>query len=469
MPHRALARLLLSALTAFGVVVAAQQLVAPAVAGAAAPTPQVALSTGPTHEDPLPGGLDWDDPVDTTSLYRRAGLDRAELVRRTRDGRTATDATAGRVAAAVIPPGEPSTPGLTAHVAPSCTGDGVDGKRVQAMYVREATTPSRYGVVLPLLQNEVANVDDVFAVSAQKTGGVRRVRWVHSGCVPVIPEVVVPAGALASFSATKEALSGLGYNDPNRKYLAFADASVLCGIGTFYPDSRPVGNPNDGYKASYSRVDSRCWSPGSISVAAHELTHNLGGVLPGAPHVTPDGHCWDENDVMCYVDGGGVTMQTVCADKSHERLLDCNGDDYFNTAPAPGSWLSQSWNTASSGFLDTSAPSVAPPPVTTPPPAGKTTVAPQATKLRADWKGRIRKVVGDLRRADGSRVAGAKVELQRKYAGSSRWVTVDMDTTDRSGAVASKERPRRTAYFRWVYKGSSTLEASRSDRVRARR
>ncbi len=173
----------------------------------------MALSTGPTHEDPLPPGVRSDSPTDTDSLYDRAGLDRRSLTRLTRPDRLRRSTTTHRTAAAT-PPGTSIAPGLTAHVAPSCTGDGTDGKRVQAMYVRDAQTPSRYQDVLPLLLNEIANVDDVFAVSAERTGGVRRVRWVHAGCVPVVPEVVVPAGSLGSFDATISALRDLGYRDP---------------------------------------------------------------------------------------------------------------------------------------------------------------------------------------------------------------------------------------------------------------
>ena len=87
--------------------------------------------------------------------------------------------------------------------------------------MHEASTPSRYADVLPVLRNEVANVDDVFAVSSEQTGGGRRVRWVHDAdCLPVVTDVTVPDGALGpDFWGTVNALADLGYNDPNRKYL----------------------------------------------------------------------------------------------------------------------------------------------------------------------------------------------------------------------------------------------------------
>jgi hypothetical protein len=95
-------------------------------------------------------------------------------------------------------------------------------------------------------------------------------------------------------------------------------------------------------------------------VAAHELTHNLGGVQQDAPHATAGGHCWDDADIMCYDDGSGVPVQQVCA-AAQEDLLDCNHDDYFSTDPSPGTFLADNWNTASSGFLDT-VPVLATPP-----------------------------------------------------------------------------------------------------------
>jgi hypothetical protein len=75
----------------------------------------------------------------------------------------------------------------------------------------------------------------------------------------------------------------------------------------------------------------------------------LGAVLSTAPHPSDAGHCYDESDRMCYKDGP-TPMQQVCPAED-EYLLDCNNDDYFSTAPRPGSWLATHWNTANSRFL----------------------------------------------------------------------------------------------------------------------
>jgi hypothetical protein len=270
-----------------------------------------------------------------------------------------------------IPPGTPANPNLTEHVGTSCTGTGTDGKRVQVMYANTADQPSRYGQVRTLVQSYAADVDDTLALSAAKTGGNLRVRWVtDSDCSINVLDVELPSGSLDSISATANALSAAGYNDPNRKYLVFADAAVYCGISEAYQDDSATNNINDtqAYGPLVSRVDSACWnSPQTHSVPAHELMHNLGAVMNTAPDATPGMHCTDASDVMCYVDGAGVVLRQICPQED-ERLYDCSGNDYFNTNPAPGSYLATHWNTARSSWLDTVLPAgqTYPPTVTGP-------------------------------------------------------------------------------------------------------
>ena len=299
-----------------------------------------AARLGPMHADPMPPGVSTSSPTDTRSLLKRAaGLQAA---------RSAGGQPFGAGAAA--PLGTPGISTLTSHVTPSCSGTGRDGNRVQVLYVHEG--PSRLSAIGPILRNEVANIDDVFALSARQTGGERRVRWVRdSGCLPSVRDVTLPRGSLGSdFFGTIAALRKLGYGAANRKYLMFADANRFCGIGTMYTDRNPTLNDNDGRFAQYGRVDTNCWSTAQ-SVAAHELTHNLGGVQATAPHATKYGHCYDEADLMCYDDGSGIRMRTVCP-AAQEQLLDCRHDDYFSTAPVAGSYLAKNWNTARSSFLD---------------------------------------------------------------------------------------------------------------------
>ena len=299
---------------------------------------------GPMHADPMPPGAAVSFPTTTRALLSRAA--RLQAAR--------TDAGQPFGAGAAAPLGTPGISTLTSHVTPSCSGTGRDGNRVQVLYVHDSV--SRLSAISPILRNEVANVDDVFALSARQTGGERRVRWVRdAACAPVIKDVTLPGSALGvDFFATITALKKLGYDAANRKYLMFADANAFCGIGTVYDDQAVKGNLNDGGNASYARVDANCWSTGH-SIAAHELTHTLGGVQGNAPHATKRGHCYDESDLMCYDDRSGIAMRSVCP-PSQEQLLDCRHDDYFTTAPAVGSYLARSWNIAGSSFLDVLAP-----------------------------------------------------------------------------------------------------------------
>lgn len=293
------------------------------------------------HVDEAPPGVDVTEPVSTTEL-------------RARDGGSA-EAWAAAEDLGVPAPAQVAV----ASPAVACDGDGSSGYRTQAMYVVEAGRTNRFAALQASFQLWAAGVDDVVNRSAALTGGVRRVRYVTdtdgSTCVARVLNVTVPAGSMTSFNATISAVQALGHTAPNRKYLMWTDATVLCGVASMYPnDGQTQGNPNNGSYAQYARIDSGCWGFGDgaaqHSVEAHELVHTFGGVMSTAPHGTRAGHCWDESDTMCYADGGGFAMQQVCVPQ-REYLLDCNNDDYFSTYPDPGSWLDGHWNAADSRFL----------------------------------------------------------------------------------------------------------------------
>ncbi|RZU49024.1 ricin-type beta-trefoil lectin protein [Krasilnikovia cinnamomea] len=230
----------------------------------------------------------------------------------------------------------------------ACAGDGRTGKRVQVLYLHEFGTPSRYPDYLGSMRVWSAGVDAIFDASAAETGGSRHVRFVTTPqCRVDVAEVQVPEGALASFTASIDALQTLGYNRTDRKYLIFADANVYCGIGTYIADRRPgLGNRNNG-GPSYGRVDSGCWSS---TMAAREVTYTLGAVLQDSPNASGAGGCTDDYDLLCGRDRSGKPVRTVCP-KKHENRLDCGHDDYFHTSPKPDSYLARNWNVAQSEFL----------------------------------------------------------------------------------------------------------------------
>ncbi len=237
----------------------------------------------------------------------------------------------------------------------ACTGDGATGHRVEAIYAVAGGT-DRYATMAPLIRSSYAPfVEWQFRMSAAETGGEVHVPFVTTpdattGCTLVVRREVLSSTGDDSFSNTISELKARGYNRADRRYLVWMDANLLCGIGQLYRDSQPgQTNANNGLYTAFSRVDAGCWGYGE----AHETMHNLGGVQPDAPHGTPNFHCWDERDEMCYDDDGGgpVVMQTICSTRD-ARLFDCNHDDYFYAGTPPaGSWLATHWNTYNSRFL----------------------------------------------------------------------------------------------------------------------
>ncbi|MCA1691912.1 MAG: DUF4214 domain-containing protein, partial [Actinobacteria bacterium] len=275
------------------------------------------------------------------------------------------------------PAAVPSVPAeqaaLVAEALP-CQGDGVTGPRVQLVYARPANAADRYPSLAASFQLWAAQVDDIVNQSAAETGGTRRIRFVHdAACQPTVVRVQLSTTGDDNFLNTINEMRAQGYNRSDRKYLVWMDANVYCGIAEAYDDARPTAdNPNNGragVQGMVARVDNGCWgSPNSVE--AHELVHNLGAVQSGSPNATVNGHCTDDYDRMCYADGPGVTARVVCSSTSQENRLDCNKNDYFSTAPAPGGWLATHWNTANSVFLSGAA---------TPPPSTTTTTRPPTT------------------------------------------------------------------------------------------
>ena len=88
------------------------------------------------------------------------------------------------------------------------------------------------------------------------------------------------------------------------------------------------------------------------------------------------------------------------------------------------------------------------------------------SRVTAAWKGAQRAVVGRVVDGDGAVVAGARLVLQRKVAGS--WTSVTTAVSGGDGRVSVRQRPSRTTYFRWVFHGSDLLLGDRSPAVRAR-
>ncbi len=250
----------------------------------------------------------------------------------------------------------PSERARTNATPEACADDGVTGKRVQVLYVRGESTPNRFEAYVSSIRKWTERTDDLFNLSAQKTAGSVRVRFVRNGqCEIDVQPIVVADGATATFRGTTSALRKLGFDRIDRKYVLYVDDRVYCGIGQTKIDDRPGLLNLNNLGPMFARIDAPCWNP---RIVAHELMHMLGGVQDSAPHSTfgidgsIGGHCTDESDLMCYSDVSDTQprMQLVCS-ADQELRFDCNNDDYFHTSPEPGSYLDTHFNAARNVFL----------------------------------------------------------------------------------------------------------------------
>jgi hypothetical protein len=314
-----------------------------------------APASAATHPDPPPEGIDIEDPRSVAELESDEEGDE---------------------------PGE-GDPGSPAPAAAPCIGTGHDGNRVLAVYARASNRLDRFAALVPLIREWAAEASGVFNASAGLAGTTRRVRFVTSAppvCEVTVANVVLPASGDDNFSNTVSALRDLGFDDPDRKYLVWMDANVICGQAQIRDDdSDSPANRNNGYPGvpgMIARVDNGCWGRlgDRESIEAHELVHTLGGIQQSAPNSSGGWHCVDEADTMCYSDSPLFpTMLSQCP-PVYEVLLDCRGDDYFNAAQAPRGYIGSHWNVADSSFLAEGGPPAPLPteePKPPPPPAGE--------------------------------------------------------------------------------------------------
>lgn len=319
------------------------------------------------HQDTKPAAAAAVEPA-ALAVSQDAPPSAADLLK---DSQPVFDVQSGAALASDAPAG--GTPAAAAAAAAGtavvCDGDGSTGNRVQVLYVH-GPGKDRFGQYLPSFKKWAADADVIYNASAQETGGTRHIRYVtESDCSAAVLNVELPDATLQEFGATNNALAKQGFNRKDRKYMIFAEAQVYCGIGTFAGDERPGKDNQSNFGPSYGRTDGGCWGG---STAAHELGHNLGAVNNSAPNSSKAGHCVDEWDLMCYSDAPYYPkMITKCPNRASDERLDCNHDDYYNTNPASGSYLTTHWNVANNQFLISgggTGPNPTPTPTPTPSP-----------------------------------------------------------------------------------------------------
>jgi hypothetical protein len=239
------------------------------------------------------------------------------------------------------------------------------GPFVKVFYVYRSGSTNRLSSWRPTIVRAIAAADLHFDRAAEAVGGAtRHVRWLmDASCELSITAVAVTSSHVTDTSpfTILGDLVAKGVLASSEKALAFTDdggssCNGLAGIATAATDDSPGSTNVANSGRSLARVFGWCTADPDMrsvdlgSIAAHELMHTLGAVQPTAPHATPNGHCTDEDDAMCYADGGGA-MQDVCPAELLLGAFDCNKDDYFNPAPPAGTYLATHWNTANNVFL----------------------------------------------------------------------------------------------------------------------
>ena len=228
---------------------------------------------------------------------------------------------------------------------------------VKVVYAYAADRADRSATWTPALQGNVATIGRFLA---QQSAGGRAVDFdMGTSCGPQYVDVtVVPLpeprsaylGETGFDTLRDDVLARLGPATGARDVLIMADqlaTTSTYGLGEVLPGQDQPGakNPhNDGgltaaiYSVPGSSPGASGWQP---TMMLHEITHNLGAVRPSAPHSTPNGHCWDGNDVMC-----GATRR---------RPIACNGSR--SSPRTPGTTCSTA--TSSRSASPTSAPGCA--------------------------------------------------------------------------------------------------------------
>jgi hypothetical protein len=312
------------------------------------------------------------------------GIEGAITHRDTRDELAFVDVAATAATAAVpdaLPYdwcGEARTTDDTAHDALPASSP-----RFKLVYAHPADRPDRFDGWRDALQGNVALIQRFLA---SQSGGAKALRVdMGTSCGPQFVDIQVVhlsgprSQYVDNFSAiVREVEPRLGQTGGPRNVVILAD--TLNGGGYDYGLGENVlGTAGDRRGASnvhnycgfasvlFSRdglpapgAGARNWWPEGF---LHEMSHNLGAVQWSAPHSTQPpgfnlpryGHCWQGADVMCYTEDSGAAhvMQYDCprVGGAIPQAYDCGRDDYFNPAPAAGSYLASHWNVYDSVFL----------------------------------------------------------------------------------------------------------------------
>jgi len=355
----------------------------------------------------------------------------------------------------------------------------------KVVYAYASDQPDRFSTWKNQLQ---ANVSIIGQFMSLQDGATKSPRFdMGTSCGPnyVDIQTVALPGSRAYYldnfvRITNDVGAALGATPAKRNVVILADQltangpTSLYGLGEHYAsDTASASNPHNGgdlYAALFPPVG---YSPPTSSGQQfypgfwpegmlHEITHTLGAVNATAPHATTAGHCTDGYDVMCYSDGGtqptpystGACAQ-IAGSSGMTQTYDCGGDDYFNPAPAPGSYLATHWNLynnvfespcATIGFACGADSAAAPGAVSAPRVTGTRKVMNTLTADRGTWSGtptsfsyQWQRIVGANPPADIGGAIAATYDLAPADANAQ--VQVKVTATNANGSASSTSDP----------------------------
>lgn len=253
-----------------------------------------------------------------------------------------------------------------------------ENPKFKFIYARTADRPDRFDAAANFIQKSVATVHGyLLGVS----GGTRTISIdLGTSCGPMYVDLMaltLPGSAsdyqdidgevdsntvITAIDTLVKYLPG-----PPRHYVAILDQLQPAGSirGAAYQaldDSPGPGNANNlkglaGFVATPEGALDQPVNSEFPRAMLHEMAHTMGAVQSSAPNQTSAGHCTDGLDIMCYDDGSPEAAgysEGVCTTGGAAGInysFDCNNDDYFNTNPAPGSYLATKWNVFDSKYL----------------------------------------------------------------------------------------------------------------------
>jgi hypothetical protein len=247
--------------------------------------------------------------------------------------------------------------------------DVTNAPRVKYVYAYPSDQPNRFDDVKDLMQADAKRIADNYSAAS---GGRKTLRWdVGTSCGNdyVDIEVVQLPGTQADYEPNTNAhiariradlRAAIDPAPGRRDYAVIADHtrlednqghavdpnSVLGITESADDDSVGLGNTADrGDRIAIAFGGTSFTGQVLPGALMHELLHAFGAVSNSAPHSNKFGHVTDGKDIL------GTGSAAECPTTPIGGGIDCNQDDYFNPAPAPGSYLATHWNVFDVVFL----------------------------------------------------------------------------------------------------------------------